>query len=65
MAFSRNFSLHQTNQVNLFNTLVPAAAAIGGIGFLMTPIFWSDSNDKALKDSIQALDQSILRLKKF
>lgn len=53
------------DQISLYGTLLPASAAIGGIGLILAPILWSGPSFASLEDSIRALDESILRIKKF
>jgi len=36
-----------------------------GVGFALTPVFWLGNNEKALKDSLQSLDEKIKRLQKY
>jgi hypothetical protein len=46
--------------VNLYGTLVAASAAIGGVGFFLTPIFWTTAPDrKKVQASIDTLDREI------
>ena len=53
------------DQLNLYGILLPASAAVGGIGLLLTPLFWSGPSATSLDDAIRALDESILRIRKF
>ncbi len=52
-------------KIALFGTILPAAAVLGGLGFILAPVFWSGTNDAALRESLRQLDESIRKLTSF
>ena len=51
-------------QIELWGTVLPAAAAVGGLGLGLAPILWSGGPDpKALERSIAASEESLKRLR--
>jgi hypothetical protein len=52
-------------KVELYGTLFPAAAVIGGLGFVLSPVLLSGGPDpEALQRSINSFDEQIRKLPK-